>query len=129
MFYINLVIGALLAGSGIGGGSLFVLLSDIFKISSHLEAMVYNLIMFICVGITASISNIKNKNFDKSIFFKLIFVTVLFALIGAFISNKMEENNLKLYFNIFILCIGIFEIISSLKVLIKSKNITNEKGE
>ena len=129
MFYIILIIGSILAGSGIGGGSLFVLLSDILKLSSHLETMVYNLIMFIGVGISASIMNIKNKNFDKSIFFKLIFVTIISAIIGAIISNNLEENNLKLYFNIFILSLGIFEIISSLKSIIKGKNISIKKGE
>ena len=129
MFYIILIIGSILAGSGIGGGSLFVLLSDILKLSSHLETMVYNLIMFIGVGISASIMNIKNKNFDKSIFFKLIFVTIISAIIGAIISNNLEENNLNIYFNIFILSLGIFEIISSLKSIIKGKNISIKKGE
>lgn len=129
MFYIILIIGSILAGSGIGGGSLFVLLCDILKLSSHLETMVYNLIMFIGVGISASIMNIKNKNFDKSIFLKLIFVTIISAIIGAIISNNLEENNLKLYFNIFILSLGIFEIISSLKNIIKDKNISIKKGE
>ncbi|MBR1883787.1 MAG: TSUP family transporter [Clostridia bacterium] len=128
MFYVSLVIGAILAGAGIGGGSVFVLLNDIFKTSSHMGAMVYNLLMFIFVGITATVSNIKHKNFDKTIFIKMIFFCIVSSVIGATISQKIEEKNLKEYFNIFILIIGIYEIISSLKTIFSEKNINVKKG-
>ena len=77
--------------------------------------------MFICVGITANISNIKNKSFDKKLFLKLVIFTTIFAIIGVICSKNINENNIKLYFNIFILAIGIYEIISSLKSFKKQK--------
>ena len=48
----------IIAGMGIGGGSIFILLTTIFNVFSHKEAMAYNLVMFIAVGISASIFNI-----------------------------------------------------------------------
>ena len=56
-----------IAGMGIGGGSIFILLTTIFSIFEHKEAQSYNLIMFVIVGIFATISNFKNKNIDKVI--------------------------------------------------------------
>ncbi len=121
MFIISSIIGALMAGMGIGGGSIFVLILTIFSVCSHKEAIVYNLIMFICVGITATISNIKNKSFDKKIFFKLVIFTIIFSILGVIVSQSIDEQKVKLYFNIFILIIGIYEIISSLKSFKKQK--------
>ena len=46
---------SLVAGMGIGGGSIFILLSTIFNIFEHKEAQGYNLIMFVIVGIFATI--------------------------------------------------------------------------
>ena len=121
MFIISTIIGALMAGMGIGGGSIFVLLLTLFGVANHKEAIIYNLIMFICVGITATISNIKNKSFDKKLFLKLVIFTTIFAIIGVICSKNIDETNIKLYFNIFILVIGIYEIISSLKSFKKQK--------
>ena len=44
MFIISTIIGALMAGMGIGGGSIFVLLLTLFGVANHKEAIIYNLI-------------------------------------------------------------------------------------
>lgn len=121
MFFIFVIIGSVLAGMGVGGGSIFVLLLNLFSLSEHRASIVYNLLMFIAVGITATISNIKSKNFDKQIFLKLIFCTIAFAILGVITSKFIDEKNLKLYFNIFILILGVYEIFSSLKNMKKQK--------
>ncbi len=121
LFVISVIVGSILAGMGIGGGSIFVLLLNLFNLSEHTVSIVYNLIMFICVGITATISNLKNKNFDKKIFFKLIIFTIIFSIIGVITSKFIDTKNVKLYFNIFILILSIYEIFSSLKNFSKQK--------
>ena len=63
---------SLVAGMGIGGGSIFILLSTIFNVFEHKEAQGYNLIMFVIVGIFATISNVKNKNIDKNLIKKYL---------------------------------------------------------
>ncbi len=124
--WITLVIIALfsstVSGMGIGGGSIFILLSTIFNVLLHKEAQSYNLIMFIVVGIFATISNLKNNNFDKNLFKKLFIPIILGSVCGAFLAKSLNENILKYIFYTFMLLIGIYEIISSLKNIKKAKN-------
>lgn len=116
------IISGTIAGMGVGGGSIFILLSTIFEIFSQKQAQSYNLIMFIIVGIFASISNLKNKKIDKKLFKKIIIPLCIGSIIGICISKNIDEKNIRLYFYIFMLIIGSYEIISSLKNLLKSNN-------
>lgn len=126
LFIIIALISGIIAGMGVGGGSIFILLTTIFNILEHKEAQGYNLIMFIVVGIAATITNLKNKNIDKSLFKKLIIPVCLGSLVGIFIAKNIDEKILKNLFYSFMLVIGFYEIISSLKNMIKTKN-NNEK--
>jgi len=115
----------IVAGMGIGGGSIFILLTTIFNLLEHREAQGYNLIMFIAVGIATTITNIKNKSIDKSLFKKLIIPVCIGSIIGIFIAQNIDEKNLKNLFYCFMLSIGFYEIISSLKNIFKAKNIND----
>ncbi len=116
------IFSGIIAGMGVGGGSIFILLTTIFNLLPHKEAQSYNLIMFIVVGISATISNLKNKKLDKKMFKKLIIPVCLGSFLGIFLLKKINENSLKFSFYIFMLIIGSYEIISSLKNIIKAKN-------
>lgn len=123
--YIKLLIIALfsgiVAGMGIGGGGIFILLSTIFNIFSQKEAQSYNLIMFIVVGITSTIVNFKNKSIDKEYFKKLIIPICLGSIVGVILVKFIDEKILKIIFYIFMVLIGTYEIISSLKNMYKAK--------
>ena len=121
MFITIALISGIIAGMGVGGGSIFILLSTIFNIFQHKEAQGYNLIMFIVVGISATIFNLKNKNIDKDLFKKLIIPVCLGSIFGIFLVKKIDENFLRQIFYYFMLFIGGYEIISSLKKIITAK--------
>lgn len=112
----------ILAGMGIGGGSIFILLTTTFNIFAHKQAQAYNLIMFIVVGISTTIVNIKNKKIDKILLKKLIVPTCIGSIIGIIIVKFINEDILQKMFYVFMIIIGIYEIISSLKNIIKTKN-------
>ena len=116
------IFSGIIAGMGIGGGSIFILLTTIFNLLGHKEAQSYNLIMFIVVGISATFSNLKNKNIDKDMFKKLIIPVCIGSLCGIYLVKKINDNSLRFCFYIFMLIIGSYEIISSLKNMIKAKN-------
>ena len=122
MFIVITIVSAIMASIGLGGGAIYVLLMNLFNVCEHDEAIIYNLIMFIFVGITATITNIKNKQFDKKIFFSMVIFTFLFAILGANLAKVIDTSNLRKYFNMFILAIGIYEIFSSLINMKKDKN-------
>lgn len=118
----------IIAGMGIGGGSIFILLTTIFSIFEHKEAQSYNLIMFVIVGIFATISNFKNKNIDKDLLKKLIIPVVLGSIIGIILVKRIDEKILKYIFYGFMLLVGFYEIISSLKN-IKKEKLNTERSD
>ena len=60
-------ISSTLAGMGIGGGAIFILLTTTFLNSGQKEAQLLNLISFLAVSLGATISNLKNKEIDVKI--------------------------------------------------------------
>lgn len=112
----------IIAGMGVGGGSIFILLTTILNIFEHKEAQSYNLIMFIVVGIFATISNIKNKNIDKKLLKNLILPVCVGSICGMLLVKSISDDILKNIFYIFMILIGSYEIISSLKNIISTKN-------
>ena len=111
---------------GIGGGALFVILSTTLLGFDQKYAQAINLIMFISVGISATVSNIKDKKVDFKLVKKILPLLIVGALIGSWIITKIDSNTLKMYFSYFLVVIGIYEIITSLKRIKKAKNNTNK---
>ncbi len=120
------IISAILAGMGIGGGALFVILSTIFLDFDQKYAQTINLIMFMAVGISATISNVKDKKVDFKLVKKILPLLIVGALAGTWIVKQIESGNLKTYFSYFLVAVGIYEIITSLKRIKKAKNNTNK---
>ena len=121
------VISGVLAGMGIGGGALFVILSTMFLEFDQKYAQTINLVMFMAVGISATISNIKDKKVDFKLVKKMLPFLIVGALIGTWIVTKIDSNSLKTYFSYFLVFIGIYEIITSLKRIKQAKNNTKKK--
>lgn len=128
MIYIIACISSFLSGLGIGGGSVFILFCMMFKLLDLNEARAYNLLLFISVGIIITFKNIKNIKKEKKKYIKSILFLAVGAIIGAFSSNYISEKVTKILFYIFLLFIGLYEIIVSLKNIKMHKNI-NVKGE
>ena len=118
------VVSALVAGMGIGGGTIFVLLSTEILSIPQKTAQTLNLILFIAVSISTSITNIKNKNIDFKIIKKMLPFLILGSLIGTSLFNSLDDKTLKTYFLYFLVIIGIYEIITSLINIKKEKNNT-----
>ena len=116
------IVSGVVAGMGIGGGSIFILLTTIFNLLEHKQAQGYNLIMFIAVGIASTIYNIKNKNIDFKNLLKLILPVCAGSICGIFLLKIIDEKILKNCFYLFMVVIGFYEIFSSLKSIYKTKN-------
>ncbi len=124
MLIITSMISSILAGMGIGGGAVFVLLSTTFLKFDQKEAQLLNLILFLAVSLCATIINIKNKEIDLKIVKRVLPTLLLGSLIGTYFFNKINEQRLNRYFTYFLLLIGIYEIISSVKNMKKAKTNT-----
>lgn len=126
IFIIISSLACLLAGMGMGGGSLFIILGLLFLDIPQKTLQGLNLIMFIASGISATISNFKNKMIDKNLIKKILPCLAIGSIAGVYMASKVQEEKLRKYFLIFITIIGIYEIISSLIDIKKAKN-NNEK--
>lgn len=113
------------AALGMGGGTILILLLGLFTERGQHLIQGTNLIFFIPTSIIAILMNIKNKTINYKRAFIIIISGIIGAIIGSKISFKIENQNLKKYFGIFLLCIAFFEIYSFFKQYILSKKENN----
>lgn len=123
MIYFIACLSSFLSGMGIGGGSIFILFSTLLDLLSLDETRAYNLLLFISVGIIVTIRNVSIIKKEKLKYIKLILFLIIGAIIGAFLGKNISEKMTKIFFYCFMLVIGIYEIIVSLKRLKNDKNI------
>ena len=115
------ILSGTIAALGMGGGTILIMLLNFFTgLGQHLIQGV-NLIFFIPTAIVAIIYDIKNKIVDYKISKILIISGIIGAVIGANISFKIDNSNLKKYFGYFLLIIAILETYQFYKKYLKKK--------
>lgn len=125
MEYIFLVLAGILsgitAGMGMGGGTFLIpVLTLIFSFAQK-EAQGINLLAFLPMAIVCLIIHFKNKLVNFKIGIPIVLVGVVFSILGAFIANSISNTNLRLYFGIFLIVIGIWQVINFIVSKIKAK--------
>lgn len=123
------VIAGIVSGTGMGGGTILILILSVFMgIDQHI-AQATNLVFFVPTSITAIITVIKEKLIVWKIAIPVAISGIVGAIIGARISLNMNVNNLKKYFGYFLIIITIHEIYSLIKGYKKDKKINNKVEE
>ena len=109
------IIGGLIGGMGMGGGTLLIPLLGIFCSVSQHTAQAINLIAFIPMAIVAIIIHAKNKliKFDKVLW--IIIVGVITCIIGCHVAKVMSGDLLKRCFGGFLILLSIFQFIQQIK--------------
>ncbi len=128
MIYIIGIISSFLSGMGIGGGSIFILFSLLLNALDLNKCRTYNLAMFVFIGIAIALNKFSNIKKNKKQYIIAIIVISIGTIIGFLLNKIISENSIKTVFYLFLLAIGIYEIISSLKNIKLDKN-NNMKGE
>jgi len=109
------VVGGIVAGMGMGGGTLTIPILTIFLSYSQLEAQGINLIAFLPMAVLALIIHFKNKLVDYKRTWVLALIGCLFSLIGSIIANNTSNAILKKLFAVFLIGLGIWQIIEMIK--------------
>lgn len=109
----------IVSGMGIGGGSILIpALVLIIKPEQHIAQSV-NLLFFIPTAAVALMIHIKNRRVD----FRLALPIIISGLIGAYLGTRMAVNlpgaALKKWFGLFLLVMGIYEMLRKEKGKIK----------
>ena len=113
------IISGIVTGMGMGGRSVLILFLTMFMAVNQHSAQAANLIFFIPTSISAIYVYFKNKNVDTKIGVKLLYTVIIGAIGGAYLTKFIESASLKKYFGIFILLVGIIDIIITIKNKIK----------
>lgn len=105
------LISGIIAGMGVGGGSILVPILAVFTTLSQQEIQGINLVVFIPASIAALWVHKKNNNVDFSLAKPIIIYGIIGAAAGAFIALSLDAALLRKIFAVFILIIGIFQLI------------------
>lgn len=116
MFYFWLVLigifGGIIGGMGMGGGTLLIpLLTIALKISQQ-NAQAINLLAFLPMSIVAIIVHSKNKLIKFKLSIPIIITGIISSVVGALIATKIDSSKLSIWFGIFLIIVGVFQIIS-----------------
>lgn len=115
------ILSGVVTGLGMGGGSILIILLTAFMgVEQHI-AQATNLIFFIPTAIISIIVHFKNKNVENKIGKNLLLPVVIGSVIGAILSLQLQTQKLKKYFGIFLLAVGILEMIITIKKIIKKR--------
>ena len=118
MFILNLVvgvIGGIIGGMGMGGGTLLIpLLTLICGVAQH-SAQAVNLLSFLPMSIVALIIHAKNKLIEFKSTWIIMLVGSLFCVLGSIIAKNMEGDLLGRLFGAFLILLSIFQFISGIK--------------
>lgn len=120
LFLIGLASGVI-SGMGIGGGTILIPALVIFANPDQHVAQSVNLIFFIPTAAIALIVHIRNKRIDFNVAIPIIIFGLLGAYIGSRLAIRLPGALLKKYFGIFLLTLGIYEMLRRDKVKIQKK--------
>lgn len=109
LLFLTGLFSGIISGMGIGGGTILIPSLVLLVNPGQHVAQGVNLLFFIPTAIIALIVHIKKKRID----FKMAIPIILFGLVGAFAGSKLAMSlpgsNLKKWFGIFLLTMGIYE--------------------
>lgn len=100
----------IIAGMGIGGGTILIPMLIIFLGIDQKIAQSTNLLCFIPLALASLPIHAKNKNIDYNVAKKIIPFGIIGAVIGAYAAVNIPSQVLKKVFAIFLLIMGIREI-------------------
>lgn len=105
------ILGGIVAGMGMGGGTLTIPLLTIFLHYEQLKAQGVNLIAFLPMSVVALAIHIKNHLVDFKNTWLLAVVGCIFSLGGALIANNISNTILKKFFAVFLIGLGIWQFL------------------
>ncbi len=98
---------AMLAGTGVGGGGLFILYLAEFCSYGQFKAQAINLVFFIFAAAGSLLLRARHRSLDTSQLAECIIFSVGGTLIGTVIRTHLPENVLRTAFGIFLCLAGL----------------------
>ena len=107
-------------GMGMGGGTVLVpLLSFLDLPQKTIQAI--NLVSFLPMCSVALIFHAKNKLVETKHVLWLIVPAIILAVVGALVADAASNEILRLCFAIFLIAVGVWQLVLSIKFIVKQK--------
>lgn len=110
------IVSGMAASLGIGGGGILIIYLTLFASMEQLKAQGLNLLFFIPCGIIAIIIHLKNKLIVKEYSVLVISGGVVGALVGNYLATVINTAILSKMFAVFIILIGLRELLTKPKI-------------
>lgn len=120
LFIIIGLIGGVIGGMGMGGGTLLIPLLTLFTQLEQHTAQALNLIAFIPMSIIAVIIHIKNKLVDFKQFLWIALPATAAGVGSSFLSKLTGARALSRYFGLFLVLLGIYQLVSAIMNMVKA---------
>ncbi len=124
-FIIAGILGGIIGGMGMGGGTILIPILTIFLGLGQHFAQGINLVVFIPLSIVAIIIHAKNKLIDYRAFFFIIVPAICFSILFSYFSNYVSSQILTKIFAVFLIVLGVVLFYVSAK---QSNKLTNRLG-
>ena len=109
------ILGGVLGGMGMGGGTILIPLLGIFYAVSQHTAQAVNLVSFIPMAAVALIIHLKNKLIDFNKMLWVIIPGVVTCILGCYLAKALPGDLLRRCFGGFLLLLSIFQFITEIK--------------
>lgn len=123
------VVGGIIGGMGMGGGTLLIPLLTIFcSVEQHL-AQACNLIVFIPMSVVAVIIHAKNGLIDGKYFLWTAVPAAAIGVLSSLLCKNLGGEELKKWFGCFLLALSVYQFVSSIATAIKNKKEKEKNGK
>lgn len=125
-FLLLAIVSGVIAGMGMGGGTLLIPMLTIIMGVSQEVAQATNLLVFVPSGIICTIIYAKDKLVDFKTGGIITAGASILAIIAALVAVKLESKILKIIFACFIIALGLIQLIVFIVKKIKAKKAAKD---
>ena len=115
------LLGGVLGGMGMGGGTLLIPLLTLFCKTPQHAAQAANLVSFIPMAAAALIIHFKKKLVDVSGVLYIVIPSCAAAVAASFLAKNIQGELLKRLFGGFIAALGVYQLVCEIILLVKKK--------
>lgn len=122
------IVGGVIGGMGMGGGTLLIPLLTLFTDTEQHVAQAINLIAFVPMSAAALWIHAKNKLLDAKYLLWVALPAVAASVPASLLSAKVSGARLGRYFGVFLIVLGVYQLVSLIVQKVRAqKQAKNEK--
>ena len=123
------LVGGVIGGMGMGGGTLLIPLLTLFTNTEQHIAQSINLIAFIPMSVVALIIHAKNKLLDCKYLLWVALPAVAASIPASLLIRKLGGKSLSRWFGWFLIVLGVYQLITLIISKVRARHSSKEKDK